>query len=42
MAIAKRIMEMHGGTISVESALGAGSTFRMILPVRVEAGREAA
>jgi signal transduction histidine kinase len=42
LAIAKRIVEMHGGTISVESAPGAGSTFRMILPVRVEAGKEAA
>jgi signal transduction histidine kinase len=42
LAIAKRIMEMHGGTISVQSAPGAGSTFRMILPVRVEAGKEAA
>ena len=42
LAIAKRIVEMHGGAISVESAPGAGSTFRIILPVRVERGKEAA
>jgi signal transduction histidine kinase len=42
LAIAKRIMEMHGGTLSVTSTLGKGSTFRMILPVRVVEGKEAA
>jgi signal transduction histidine kinase len=42
LAIAKRIMEMHGGTLSVQSAPGQGSTFRMILPVRAQQGKEAA
>jgi signal transduction histidine kinase/putative methionine-R-sulfoxide reductase with GAF domain len=42
LAIARRIMEMHGGTLTVESAPGRGSTFRMILPIRVERGKEAA
>ena len=42
LAIAKRIVEMHGGRIVLESTLGYGSTFRMILPVRVQAGKEAA
>jgi signal transduction histidine kinase len=33
---------MHGGRISVESALGEGSTFRMELPVRAAAAGGAA
>jgi signal transduction histidine kinase len=36
LAISKRIIEMHGGKIWVESALGQGSTFSFALPVRVE------
>jgi len=42
LAIAKRIIEMHGGTISVASEIGVGSTFRVVVPVRVEQQREAA
>src|SRR5262249_24429389 len=34
LAISKRIVEMHGGTIGVDSALGSGSTFWIKLPVR--------
>jgi signal transduction histidine kinase len=37
LAISKRIVEMQGGMISVESVLGRGSTFRVALPVHVEA-----
>ncbi len=36
LAISKRMVEMQGGTISVESELGHGATFRVTLPVRVE------
>jgi PAS domain S-box-containing protein len=33
LAIVKRIVEAHGGKISVETKLGRGSTFRFTLPV---------
>ncbi len=36
LAIAKKYTEAHGGTITASSQLGAGATFRVVLPVRVE------
>ena len=33
LAIVKRVVEMHGGSIEVESQLNTGSTFRVQLPV---------
>jgi signal transduction histidine kinase len=41
LSIARRIVEMHGGRIWVESALGSGATFRFTLPVAVGALAEA-
>ncbi len=36
LAISKRIVEMHGGQIRLESQLGKGSTFSITLPIQVE------
>jgi K+-sensing histidine kinase KdpD len=35
LAISKRIIEMHGGKIWVESQVGQGSTFYLIMPIQV-------
>jgi signal transduction histidine kinase len=36
LSIAKRIVELHGGKLWVDSAVGRGSTFSFRVPVRVE------
>lgn len=42
LAISKRIIEMHGGRIWIDSTLGEGSIFSFTVPVRVERQMEAA
>jgi len=33
LAVVRRAVELHGGTITVESTVGAGTTFEVTLPV---------
>jgi len=42
LSISKKIVEMHGGAISLESELGKGSTFHVAIPVRVAKERAVA
>jgi signal transduction histidine kinase len=42
LAISKRIIEMHGGKIWVDSIVGQGSVFTFAVPIRVERQVEAA
>jgi signal transduction histidine kinase len=39
LSIARRIVELHGGKIWVESEIGKGATFSITLPVKVEQQR---
>ncbi len=42
LSISRRIVELHGGSITVESELGKGSTFHVIIPVAVDMTKEVA
>jgi two-component system sensor histidine kinase ChiS len=36
LPISKRLVELHGGSLTVTSVLGKGSTFRFTLPIATE------
>jgi signal transduction histidine kinase len=40
LAISKKIIELHGGCVGVESELGRGSVFHFTLPVRPDVQKE--
>jgi PAS domain S-box-containing protein len=40
LALTRKLVELHGGTIGVQSAPGKGSTFSVLLPLHVEASDE--
>ena len=42
LALARRLVALHGGRLWVESALGTGSTFRFTIPLTEQAARAVA
>jgi signal transduction histidine kinase len=42
LSISRRIVELHGGTITVESEVGTGSTFKVTIPINAVPIKEAA
>jgi len=42
LSISRRIVELHGGRITVESEVGKGSTFKVTVPIHAAPGKEAA
>lgn len=41
LALTRQLVEVHGGQISVESSVGKGSTFTVLIPIRRRSSREA-
>jgi signal transduction histidine kinase len=42
LSISRKIVELHGGRIIVESEVGKGSTFKVIVPINAAAAKDAA
>jgi signal transduction histidine kinase len=42
LSIARRLINVHGGHIDLESTPGVGSTFNIVLPLRTTDQRQAA
>jgi len=42
LSISRRIVELHGGSISVESEVGKGSIFKVTVPINATPVKEAA
>ena len=42
LSISRKIVELHGGSITVESEIGKGSTFKVTVPINAIPVREAA
>jgi signal transduction histidine kinase len=42
LSISRKIVELHGGSITVESEIGKGSTFKVVVPINAVALKEAA
>jgi signal transduction histidine kinase len=42
LSISRRIVELHGGRITVESEVGKGSTFRISIPINAQPVKDAA
>ena len=42
LSISRKIVELHGGRITVDSEVGKGSTFKVIVPINAAAAKDAA